>query len=294
MKVIALSSHSRSSGLLLIVATPIGNLSDISERALEALQYADLIAAEDTRRIAKLMSHFGIEKPTESFHGDSGAAKLDRIIERLRQGQIVAYVSDAGTPTISDPGAELVRAAAEAGITVCPIPGPSALTTALSASGINADRFLFLGYPPRKAGERAEFFSLVTSQPWTVVLYEAPHRLRPTLEELAQVAEDRYAVAGREITKKFEEFIRGPLGELAKHFAENEPRGEFVIIIEAGGDAPTETAPDEAAIRSTLEQLLQSGMSVKTAAEVVAKLTSISRNAAYKMALNVADKSAEE
>ena len=293
MKAIALSSRPRSSGLLLIVATPIGNLSDISERALEALQYADLIAAEDTRRIAKLMSHFGIEKPTESFHGDSGAAKLDRIIERLHQGQIVAYVSDAGTPTISDPGADLVRAAAEAGIAICPIPGPSAITAALSASGINADRFLFLGYPPRKAGERAEFFGLVTSQPWTVVLYEAPHRLRPTLEELAELAGDRYAAAGREISKKFEEFVRAPLGELAQHFAENEPRGEFVIIIEAG-DAPTEAAPDEAAIRATLEQLLQSGMSVKTAADIIAKLTSMPRNAAYKMALDVAEKSAEE
>ncbi len=293
MKAIAASSRPRSSGLLLIVATPIGNLSDISERALEALQYADLIAAEDTRRIAKLMSHFGIEKPTESFHGDSGAAKLERIIERLRQRQIVAYVSDAGTPAVSDPGAKLVRAAVEAGITVCPIPGPSALTAALSASGINADRFLFLGYPPRQGRERAEFFRLVASQPWTVVLYEAPQRLRPTLEELSGIAGDRYAVVGREITKKFEEFVRGPLAELARHFAENEPRGEFVIVIEAG-DEVSEAAVDEAAVRATLQQLLESGVSVKSAADVVARLTSMSRNTAYQMALDVVEESAEE
>ncbi len=277
-----------------MVATPIGNLSDISERALEALNSADLIAAEDTRRIAKLLSHFGIQKPTESFHGDSGESKLGRIVERLLGGAVVACVSDAGTPTIADPGADLVRAAMEVGITVCPIPGPSAIAAALSASGINADRFLFLGYPPRKAGDRADFFRLVTSQPWTVVLYEAPHRLCATLQELAQLDPNRYAVVGREISKKFEEFLRGSLGELGEHFSKNEPRGEFVIVVEAGRAEAGQARADKSVVGSALVQLLEAGMSVRSTADIVTKLTSMPRNEVYAMALAAARASEEE
>ncbi len=274
-----------------MVATPIGNLGDISPRLEQALEAADLIVAEDTRRTAKLLSHLGIGKPVESFHAHSNAAKLDRIVSRLQRGETVACVSDAGTPTVSDPGAELVRAAREAGVTVSPIPGPSAITAALSASGMNADRFVFLGYPPRKAGQRADFFRLVLAQSLTVILYEAPHRLAETLRELAALGGDRHAMIGREMTKKFEQFLCGALAELAGYFAENEPRGEFVILVEGAATQPSDPVPDESVIHSVLADLLASGLSVKTAADAVAKLTSMSRKRAYEMGLHAAGRS---
>ena len=277
-----------------MVATPIGNLGDVSPRVQEALEAADLIVAEDTRRTAKLLSHLGIGKPVESFHGHSKPAKLDRIVSRLQRGETVACVSDAGTPTISDPGVELVRAARAAGVTVSPIPGPSAITAALSVSGLNADRFIFFGYPPRKAGQRADFFRLVVAQSLTTVLYEAPHRLVETLRDLAALAGDRHAMIGREMTKKFEEFLPGTPAELAGYFSENEPRGEFVILIEAAPDQPAHPLLDEALIQSVLADLLASGLSVRTAAGAVAKLTSMPRKRAYEMALEAAGRSPGE
>lgn len=277
------------SGLLLVVATPIGNLGDISERALEALHSSDLIAAEDTRRIAKLLMHFGIQKPLESFHGDSTEGKLVRLIERLQAGQTIAYVSDAGTPTIADPGAALVRRAAEVNVTISPIPGPSAVTAALSASGLNADRFVFLGYPPRKASERVEFATQAVSQPWTVVLCEAPSRVAATVADLAKAAPDRYAVIARELTKRFEQFLRGSLTQLAEQLATDQPRGEFVIMLQA---APTtaEIEHDEAAMRAGIEKLLQAGASVRGAADIVSTLTGLPRNSAYDLALQISRK----
>lgn len=284
------STTTDASGLLLMVATPIGNLGDISLRAQDALEAADLIVAEDTRRTRKLLSYLGIDKPIESFHAHSNDYKLDGIIVRLQRGETVAYVSDAGTPTVSDPGAELAKASRAAGVTVSPIPGPSAITAALSASGMNADRFIFLGYPPRKAGPRLDFFRLVLAESLTVVLYEAPHRIAKTLRELAVLEAERYAVIGREMTKKFEQFIPGTLAELARYFADNEPRGEFVILLEGAATQPSEPVADETVIESVLSDLLASGLSVGDAADAVAKLTTISRRRVYRMAVRAAQR----
>lgn len=277
----------QQTGVLLVVATPIGNIGDISARSLEAFRSADLIAAEDTRRIARLLTHFGIRKPLESFHGDSAEGKLQRLVRQLLTGETITYVSDAGTPTISDPGAALVRQAAQAGITISPIPGPSAVTTALSASGLNADRFLFLGYPPRKTGERAEFAATAVAQPWTVVMYEAPSRVTVTLAALAAAAPDRTAVVAREMTKRFEQFLRGSLAELAGQVAAEQPRGEFVIIVEAQASTGT-SQPDHTTVLAGAGKLLQAGMSAKSAADILSTLTGLSRNAAYEAVLQAA------
>jgi len=276
-----------------MVATPIGNLDDITSRAIQALQSADLVTAEDTRRTKKLLSHLGLSKPVESFHGDSSAAKRDRLIRKMQAGQTIAFVSDAGTPTISDPGAELVEAALQAAIPVCPIPGPSAITTALSASGLNADRFIFLGYPPRKQLQLREFCQVALSQPWTTVLYESPHRIATTLRELGEIAPDRYTVIGRELTKKFEEFLRGPLRQLAAHFAEHEPRGEFVLMLECAQHIAPQQQPDLPAVRNSVQEMLQAGVSVKIAAGIIQRLTSMSRNDAYQLALKESKRTPE-
>lgn len=283
-----------SSGMLLIVATPIGNLGDISERALEALRGADLVVAEDTRRIAKLLSAFGIATPTESFHGDSSTGKRDAITRRLTGGATVAYVTDAGTPTISDPGAQLVRAAVEAGAVIQPVPGPSAITAALSICGFNADRFVFPGYPPRKGREREEFLAAALAFPFTVVIYEAPTRIASTLRDIADLEPGRACVVCRELTKRFEETLRGPVEALAEHIAACEPRGEFVVVLE--GAEPGQDAPgiDEPGVREALARMLAAGMPVRACADVVARLTALSRNDAYSMALEVREGCAEQ
>ena len=281
-----------SSGMLLIVATPIGNLGDISERALEALRAADLVVSEDTRRSAKLLSAFGIGTPTESFHGDSTAGKRDAIVRRLSGGATVAYVTDAGTPTISDPGAELVKAAVEAGIAVYPIPGPSAITAALSICGFNADRFAFLGYPPRKGHEREEFFRSALASPVTVLFYEAPTRIASTLADIAGIEPERACVVCRELTKRFEQTLRGPVQALSEHFAACEPRGEFVVVLESAGRDHETVETDEQSVRTALAQMLAAGMPVRACADVISAITPISRNDAYAMALQVRDEQA--
>ncbi len=291
-----MSSISDISGTLLIVATPLGNLGDITERALDALRQADLVAAEDTRRASQLLSHFGISKPTESFHGDSDDRKTARLVKRLLSGDTVAYVSDAGTPTISDPGAALVASAVEAGIVVSPIPGPSAITTALSASGLNADRFEFWGYPPRKKGEKEEFIRTILTRPHTVVIYEAPSRVVHTLGLLAGSAVTRRCAVCRELTKKFEEFVRGTLGEAALHFTAHEPRGEFVIVIEnakATDSAQEQTMVTAEAIDTALSEMLANGMPVKAGAKVIAALGLLPKNAAYQRAIELSNPSHE-
>ncbi len=283
------SSPGSSSGLLLIVATPIGNLGDISERALEALTHCDLVVSEDTRRTGRLLSGFGIATPTESFHGDSGPGKLEAIVRRLLGGATVAYVTDAGTPTISDPGAVLVRAAAEAGVAVCPIPGPSAVTAAISVSGFNADRFVFLGYPPRKTSERAQFLKQALASPHTVVLYEAPTRISTTLHDVAALEPGRACVVCRELTKRFEEILRGSVEAIATHVGATEPKGEFVLVIEGAPNRHEAPSVDETSIVAALEQMLAAGMPVRACADILAALTPVSRNDAYEIALSVRD-----
>lgn len=220
-------------GKLYITATPIGNLGDISERAKETLREVDLIACEDTRVTRKLLSHFDIHTPTDSYHEHSSDNKQEKIIARLTEGENVALVSDAGTPAISDPGMRLVEAAYAAGIEVVAIPGPSAVTAALSIAGLPSDEFTFFGFVPRKKG-RETFFNTVNESPRTVVFYESPHRFEKTINTLADaLPETRTVVVCRELTKQFESVVRGSAQLAADYFASHsdEIRGEFCIVV---------------------------------------------------------------
>jgi 16S rRNA (cytidine1402-2'-O)-methyltransferase len=218
-------------GTLYVVATPIGNLQDITLRALETLKTVDLIAAEDTRHTKKLLLHYGIETPLMSFHQHSGAGRIEQVIRRLQRGESVALVTDAGTPGISDPGGTLVEAAHQAGIRVIPVPGASAVTTLLSVAGLPAHRFRFEGFPPRKEGARRQFFEKIQGEDAPVVFYESPHRLLKTLQTAYEVLGDCPVVVGRELTKQFEEVFRGTLSEAIAHWQAKPPKGEFTIVL---------------------------------------------------------------
>ena len=218
-------------GALYIVATPIGNLGDISYRAVKILEGVDCIAAEDTRTSGVLLAHLGIKKPMVSYHSHNEQRRVEELVERLQDGEAVAVVTDAGTPSISDPAFSLVRAAVDAGIRVIPIPGASALLAALVASGLPTDRFVFEGFLPVKKG-RATRLQRLAEEPRTIVLYEAPHRVERTLRDLAETLGDRHAVLARELTKKFEEIRRGVLSDLLEGVRRKPPKGEMVIVIQ--------------------------------------------------------------
>ena len=218
-------------GTLYVVGTPIGNLEDITLRAIRVLKEVDVIAAEDTRVTRTLLNHYEITTPLASFHEFSGPAKVRRLVERLGS-QDVALVSDAGTPGISDPGFPLIRAAIEAGIEVVPIPGPSATLTALVVSGLPMHAFTYLGFMPRKSGERRRLLESIAEAPLTQVLYESPHRLLAALTDIVAVlGPDRPLAVGRELTKKFEEITRGSAAEVLERFQRRAPRGEFTLVI---------------------------------------------------------------
>ena len=219
-------------GTLFVVATPIGNLEDITARALRVLGEVSLIAAEDTRRTAHLLARYAITTPTTSLHEHNEQKKGVSLVERLRNGESIALVSDAGTPTVSDPGHRFIAAAIEAGIRVEPLPGPSAALAALAASGLPTDTFLFLGFPPIKAKDRLKWFEVVRCAARTVVFFEAPHRIRATLEQLLAIVGDCKIAIGRELTKAHEELVRGPISAIL-----NEPltaRGEFTVVVDVG------------------------------------------------------------
>lgn len=218
-------------GALYVVATPIGNLGDISHRAAKILEGVDCIAAEDTRTSGVLLAHLGIKKPMVSYHSHNEQRRVDELVSRLRNGETVAVVTDAGTPAISDPAFALVRAAVEAGIRVIPIPGASAVLAALVASGLPTDRFVFEGFLPVKKG-RATRLRMLKEEPRTIVVYEAPHRVERTLHDLAEALGDRQAALARELTKKFEEIRRGMLSDLLEGVRRKPPKGEMVIVIQ--------------------------------------------------------------
>jgi len=221
-----------STGKLHVVATPIGNLEDVSPRAKQVLSRADLIASEDTRRTQKLLSHFDIHTPKESYHGDSSAKKREDIIDTLKSGKEVALVTDAGTPAVSDPGMRLVRRAHEEGIEVVSVPGPSAVTAALSVVGIKGHAFTFLGYAPRN--NREGFMCKIKDMPRTAIFFGSPHRVTQTLSVLADTLEkDRTVAVCRELTKQFESVIRGTPGQVQNYFEDNpdKVKGEFVIVV---------------------------------------------------------------
>lgn len=229
---IALKGKGDCTGELFVVATPIGNLEDITLRALRTLASADLIAAEDTRHTRKLLSRHGMTgKRLESFHDHNKEARTPSLLQRLREGESVALVTDSGTPGISDPGYYLVKRAIEAGLSVVPIPGPSAMTAALSCSGLPTDRFTFEGFLPVKAGRRLRRLEALGKESRTVVLYESPHRIVKLLRELEEIIGDRQVVVIRELTKIHEKKIRGTPGEIAEALAAKKPRGEFVVLI---------------------------------------------------------------
>lgn len=229
-------------GTLFVVATPIGNLEDVTARALRILSTVSLIAAEDTRRTAHLLARHAITTPTTSFHHHNEAAKARSILARLQAGNDVALVSDAGTPGVSDPGARLVRGAIDAGIRVEPVPGPSAVLAALTASGFPAQTFTFLGFPPTRSKDRKTWFEQLRTAGRTVVLFESPHRLRATLQEIKNQVGDCAVSIGREITKIHEEFVRGPISGVLADLSS--PIGEFTIVVEIG--QITDLAPPKA------------------------------------------------
>ena len=223
----------RAGGVLYVVATPIGNLEDISARALRILGEVDLIAAEDTRTTRKLLTRYELRVRMVSLFDANVRRRIPQLLRELGEGKQIALVSEAGTPVISDPGALLVRATAEAGHTVTPIPGPTAIAALLSVAGMPANKFTFLGFLPRKAGQRRKLIESIAEQPWTTVFYESPHRIIATLEALRETLGDRETVIGREMTKLHEEIFRGTLAEAIEHF--QKPRGEFTVAVAGGG-----------------------------------------------------------
>ena len=272
----------RRGATLYIVATPIGNLGDMTQRAIETLRTADLVLAEDTRKTRVLLEHFNIKARLVAAHAHNEASTIPLVLERLGQGDNVAVVTDAGTPLISDPGSRLVQAVRSAGYHVSPIPGASALTAALSAAGLDTTRFTFLGFLARSGRERQEVMDLVTTLPHTAVLYEAPNRVADTLHDLSEAGSaGRRCVVAREMTKIFEEFREGTVEELAAYYADSPPRGEVVILL--SGAEPKPFNEDELRIR--VKALREAGLSAKDAASQVASETGVARNTLYRMAV---------
>lgn len=255
-------------GTLYLVATPIGNLEDLSPRAVRILREARLIAAEDTRHTRALLTHFGLHTPLTSYFEHNKLAKLDKILAELALGD-VALVSDAGTPAINDPGYELVKAALDAGHAVSPIPGPSAPVAALAASGLPTDRFLYLGYLPRKRGERKSFVGQIANLPYTLIFFETPHRLLESLEDLESLLGDRPMCAAREMSKVHEEFVRGRISQARAHFTEREPRGEFVLVISGQSSASSDVWERETLL-AAIQKEKEAG---KKARQIAAALT---------------------
>jgi 16S rRNA (cytidine1402-2'-O)-methyltransferase len=270
------------SGTLYIVATPIGNLEDITLRALRVLRGVDAIAAEDTRHSKTLLSHYDIRAPMTSYHEHNEASKAREIVAQLTRGKNVALVCDAGTPTLSDPGYRLVREASRAGIKVVPVPGASALTAALSVSGLPTARFVFEGFPSAKRGERRARLAELAGEARTLVFFEAPHRIRETLADMAAHFGEREIVLAREVTKAFEEFVRGRLSEVSAALAEREPRGEFTIIVAGSEKAPS---PSEELLLAEIRALLASGVRVKQIAALLSGRYSCPKKEVYRLAV---------
>jgi 16S rRNA (cytidine1402-2'-O)-methyltransferase len=227
-------SEAIEAGVLYVVSTPIGNLDDITRRAVHILGGVALVAAEDTRTTRVLLSHLGLSTPLISYHSHNETRRIPELVARLRRGDALAMVTDAGTPGISDPAFRVIRAAIEAGIRVIPVPGASAVLAAVVASGLPMDRFIFEGFLPLKKGRQRHLRELA-AEPRTIVLYEAPHRIIATLEDLRRVMGERQVALCRELTKKFEEVVRGTLGEVLAHLERSRPRGEMVIVLQGTG-----------------------------------------------------------
>ncbi len=278
-------------GALYIVATPIGNLSDISDRARSILATVDLIAAEDTRHSAKLLHHFSIKTPIISLHDFNEADRSRKLISKLSGGDSIALISDAGTPLISDPGYLLVKQARAAGLTIIPIPGPCAAITALSAAGLATDRFIFEGFPPAKSGARLTGFRKLRSETRTLIFYESNHRILASLADMATVFGDRQAVIAREMTKRFETIKSDKLSGLIQWIEQDEKQklGEFVVIL-AGADSAMLQAAEIEQAQVLLNKFLveiSPGLSLSQAVSLVVELTGLKKNQVYDMALKI-------
>ena len=274
-------------GTLYLVATPIGNLQDITGRALDILRQVRLVAAEDTRQTRKLFDHYQIRTPLISYHEHNKLSRLDEVLAALGEAD-VALVSDAGTPALNDPGYELVKAALQAGFPVSPIPGPSAPLAALVASGLPTDAFLYLGYLPRKASERRTLLGKIAGQPYTLVFLETPHRLISALQDLQSVLGDRAIAVARELTKLHEEIYRGSLGQALAHFSAQPARGEITLVIEGNR---TQIAWSEEQVRSHLELLLSEGYSAAQSAAEVADQSGWPRRTLYRLVMELQKRS---
>lgn len=275
-------------GTLYVVGTPIGNLEDITYRALRILREVDLIAAEDTRQTRKLLTHFDIHTPLISYHQHNQATVGRRIIDQLSGGQNIALVTDAGMPGISDPGEDLVRLSVGAGVRVVPIPGPTALATALAVSGLASHRFAFEGFLPAKRKDRRAAILSLLSEPRTWILYEAPHRIGDLLTDLAELLGDRRVVVARELTKLYEEVVRGTPAELAEHFRNHPPRGEFVVVV-SGHVAEVRPLEPVSAERLAAEvsELEETGVDRKEAMKQVGQRYGLGKRDVYQALLSL-------
>lgn len=273
-------------GRLYLCATPIGNLGDITYRAVEALRMADVIAAEDTRHTRALLAHYDIHTPMTSYHEHNKEEKGARLIARMQAGETVVCVSDAGLPGIADPGGDLARRAIAEGIPVTPLPGANAALSALICAGLPLEGFVFVGFLPRKEKKQRELLARVAAYPETLIFYEAPHRLKETLAALtAGLGAERRACAARELTKKFEEFRRATLGALLAHYRENEPRGEFVLVVAGADESAVAADAAEASLMERYEVHIAAGIDKKEAMRRTARELGISRRAVYQAVL---------
>ncbi len=272
-------------GTLYVVATPIGNLEDITYRAVRILGEVDLVAAEDTRHSRKLLTHFGIQKPLVSYHDHNEQQRQEELVKRLQAGDDIALISDAGTPCIADPGYRLIASCHAAGITVVPIPGPSALITALSAAGVSSERFAFEGYLPQKAKARADLLRQLNGEQRTLVFYESPHRLAATLADLVEIlGADRPLVIARELTKMYEEFFRGTAAEAVARFTREAARGELVLVLPPSAQGP------QMNVRDALKKLLNEGdLSRRDAVKLIAKEYGLPSSDIYRESLSLTE-----
>ncbi len=274
------------SGMLYLVPTPIGNLSDISQRCRQTLEEADFIAAEDTRVTLRLLNHMDIKKPLVSYYEHNKEVSGPKILARILEGETCALVSDAGSPAISDPGEDLVRLCAEAGVTVCAIPGPCAAITALSISALPTGRFCFEGFLSTNKKSRQAHLQSLLRESRTMIFYEAPHKLRGTLKDLSEAfGEDRRVALCRELTKLHEEVLRMTLGQAVAYYSEQEPRGEYVLILEGTPQQEEEALTEEAALAMVRERM-DKGMSRKDAVKEVSKVTGFPKNSLYEATLS--------
>jgi 16S rRNA (cytidine1402-2'-O)-methyltransferase len=278
-----------SAGRLYVLSTPIGHLGDFSFRGLEVLRAVAVVAAEDTRRTRRLLAHYAVEQALVSLHAHSRPAALERLLDRVEAGEDVAYVTDAGTPGVADPGAALAARAHERGITVVPVPGAAAVLAALAASGFPADRFVFVGFLPRKGAGRQALLARLAAEPWTSVCYEAPLRTAALLDDLAAgCGPERPAAVARELTKLHEEVRRGTVGALARYYREHPPRGEITVVVGGAPRAPEGPAappppPDPAEVRALVAELRAQGGAPAAIAKELARRLGIPRHDAYRL-----------